>query len=166
MLVGSNSVGKTSLVNRYTRNFFSNNYLNTIGCDIYVKNVTFHGDEYKLVIHDIGGQFEFREIRQRYMKDADIVMVVFALDEPKTHNIGGYIADVLALPTRPTWAIIGNKVDRIETGKPDLSRVDTLAAEHNVPLYITSAKTNTNVQYAFLDLVKKRVEDGASSTES
>jgi small GTP-binding protein len=157
VLVGSNAVGKTSLANRYTRNLFSNTYINTIGCDIYVKKIDFQGEALKLVIHDIGGQIAFREIRQKYMENADIVMVVFALNELGTYDVSEYVADVLAIHVRPTWAIVGNKVDLVEMAKLDLSMVNTLAEKHEVPLVFTSAKNNMNVQDVFLDLVTKHV---------
>ncbi len=55
VLVGPTAGGKTSLINRFTRNIFSNSYISTIGCDNYVKNVVLHDAAYKLVVHDLGG---------------------------------------------------------------------------------------------------------------
>lgn len=161
VLVGTNAVGKTSLVNRYTRNLFSNTYLNTIGCDIYVKNVEIQGEACKLVIHDLGGRLEFRDFRCKCLENADIVMVVFALDDRATYDLKGYIDDVLAMPTKPTWVIVGNKMDLVDVGKLDLSPVNTVAEKHGVPLYFTSAKENKNVHDVFLALVERRATPGA-----
>ncbi|MEX2683529.1 MAG: GTP-binding protein [Candidatus Sigynarchaeota archaeon] len=157
VLVGTNAVGKTSLVNRYTRNLFANTYLNTIGCDIYIKNVEFQGEACKLVIHDIGGQLEFRGFRRKCLENADIVLVVFALNNSGAHDLDTYIADVLAMPTPPTWAIVGNKMDLVEIGKLDLSAVKALAEKNGVSLYLTSAKENTNVQDVFFGMIKQRL---------
>jgi small GTP-binding protein len=158
VLVGSNAVGKTSLANRYTRNLFSNRYINTIGCDFYIKNMDFRGEEYKLIIHDIGGQLEFREFRKKYMDNADMVMVVFALNVRGTYEIADYVADVLTMPVKSTWSIVGNKMDLVEKDKLDLSPVNAFVEKYNVPLYFTSAKDNTNVQEVFLDLLNKCVD--------
>ncbi len=158
VLVGSNAVGKTSLANRYTRNLFSNRYINTIGCDFYIKNIDFRGEEYKLIIHDIGGQLEFREFRKKYMDNADMVMVIFALNERGSFEIDDYVADVLTMPTKATWAIVGNKTDLVEKDKVDLSPINAVVEKYKVPLYFTSAKDNTNVQEVFLDLVNKCVD--------
>jgi small GTP-binding protein len=158
VLVGSNAVGKTSLANRYTRNLFSNRYINTIGCDFYIKNIDFRGEEFKLIIHDIGGQLEFREFRKKYMDNADMVMVIFALNERASYDIGEYVDDVLTMPCKTTWAIVGNKTDLVEKDKLDLSKINVFVEKFKVPLYFTSAKDNTNVQEVFLDLVNKCVD--------
>ncbi len=158
VLVGTNAVGKTSIANRYTRNLFSNRYINTIGCDFYIKNIDFHGEEYKLIIHDIGGQLEFREFRKKYMDNADMVMVIFALDDRGSFEIDEYVADVLTMPVKTTWSIIGNKLDLVDKDKVDLSSINAFVEKYNVPLYFTSAKDNTNVQEVFLDMIKKCVD--------
>jgi hypothetical protein len=46
-------------------------------------------------------------------------------------------------------------------GELDTSLMNTLARMHEVPVYFTSAKDNTNVQGVFLGLVKKRAEPRA-----
>ena len=38
-LVGSDGVGKTSIILRYTQGTFSNSYLMTLGCDFYEVNL-------------------------------------------------------------------------------------------------------------------------------
>ncbi len=161
VLVGSNAVGKTSIANRYTRNLFSNRYINTIGCDFYIKTIDFRGEEYKLVIHDIGGQLEFREFRKKYMDNSDMVMVIFALDDRSTFEIDEYVSDVLTMPSKAIWAIVGNKMDLVDKDKVDLSPINVFVEKYKVPLYFTSAKDNTNVQEVFNDLVKKCVDSTA-----
>ncbi len=46
-------------------------------------------------------------------------------------------------------------------GELDTSLMNTLARTHEVPVYFTPAKDDTNVQGVFLGLVKKRVEPRA-----
>jgi predicted GTPase len=91
------------------------------------------------------------------MENADIVMLVFALNEHGTYDVSEYITDVLAIHSHPTWAIVGNKVDLVEMGKLDLTLVNKFAEKHEVPLVFTSAKNNMNVQDVFLDLVTRHV---------
>ncbi len=158
VLVGSNAVGKTSIANRYTRNLFSNRYINTIGCDFYIKNIDFRGEEYKLIIHDIGGQLEFREFRKKYMDNSDIVMVIFALNDRNSFEIDEYVNDVLTMPSKAIWAIVGNKMDLVDKENVDLSLIKSFVDKYKVPLYFTSAKDNTNVQEVFLEMVKKCVD--------
>jgi Ras-related protein Rab-6A len=157
VLVGSNAVGKTSIANRFTRNLFANRYIETLGCDFYIKNLgveTSKGhDECKLIVHDIGGQIQFRDLRCTYIKGADIVFVVFALNDPGSHDVGEFLDDILAISPKPAFALVGTKVDLVEKDGLDLSRIDVLAETHGVPVYLTSAKDNIMIQEMFVDMV-------------
>lgn len=159
--VGHCAVGKTSIANRYTRNLFSNRYIDTIGCDIYIKPVDIGGEEYKLNIHDIGGQLEFRDFRRKCMDNADIVLIVFALNEPSSYDISEYLDDIAAMPSKPLFALVGNKLDLVSKDKIDLSGINAIAQNHDTPMYLVSAKENVMIQEMIIDLVKKFIEKGA-----
>src|SRR5271157_5046728 len=87
-----------------TRNLFANRYITTIGCDFYVKTIdveTSKGTEnYKLLLLDIGGQLELRDFRLRYMDSAEIVLVVFALNDPGSFDVDEFIEDIFIMPPR------------------------------------------------------------------
>jgi small GTP-binding protein len=159
VLIGYPAVGKTSIANRYTRNLFANRYINTMGCDFYIKNVHIAGQiadqEIKLVVHDIGGQVVFRSSRQKYMEGADLVFVVFALDDPNTYNIDEFLSDVDIMKVRPIVALLGNKVDLVDKDSLDLSAIETKAATLGVQLYLTSAKENIAVSDVFVSVVQQ-----------
>lgn len=161
VLVGSNAVGKTSIANRFTRNLFANRYINTIGCDFYIKNITLEtsegNEEYKLILHDIGGQLEFREFRRKYMDNADIVFVVFALNDSGSFDVDEFIDDVFSMPSKPIFALVGNKLDLVEKDSLDMSKINTIAEKNDVPVYLTSAKENIMIQEMFIDMVKKKI---------
>lgn len=55
-LLGSFSVGKTSLISRYVNSLFSDRYLTTVGVKIDKKQLTLNGKELSLVIWDIAGE--------------------------------------------------------------------------------------------------------------
>jgi len=162
VLVGSNAVGKTSIANRFTRNLFANRYINTIGCDFYIKTINIEtsqgNEEYKLILHDIGGQLEFREFRRKYMDNADIVLVVVALNDPGSFDIDEFIDDIHNMPAKPIFAIVGNKLDLVEKDSIDRAEIDAIGAKYDVPVYLTSAKENIMIQEVFLDMVKKKIE--------
>lgn len=84
-LLGSFGVGKTSLVQRFVRNTFSDKYLSTVGVKVDTKLVGLDsGDQIKLVIWDIAGA-----------EDADMVPVNYL------KGMGGYlmVADGTRAPT-------------------------------------------------------------------
>lgn len=151
VLTGAPSVGKTSLANRYTRNIFSNRYINTLGCDFYIKTVFLDefSEMYKLIIIDIGGQVEIKKARQKYMKDSDIVLVVFSLEEFDGEIIHEYLDDVKLLDNDPVSILVGNKSDLVDLDKMDLSVPRGICEEIGMPFYITSAKENKGVRDLF-----------------
>lgn len=77
LLVGSSSVGKSSLLLRYT----DDEYLNpeeasaTIGVDYKVKSITVGGKKYKLSIWDTAGQERFRTLTSSYYRGAHGVII-------------------------------------------------------------------------------------------
>jgi small GTP-binding protein len=162
VLTGAPEVGKTSLASRFTRNVFVSHYINTIGCDYYIKNVEMEGCEVKLVIHDIGGSVVIRSFRQKYMESADIAFVVFALDNPATYNIDEFLADIDELKVRPSVAVIGNKLDLVDPDSVDLSSIEAKVTSLGVQLYQTSAKENIAVSDVFLSVTEQFLSENGS----
>jgi small GTP-binding protein len=155
VLLGCTEVGKTSIANRFTRNLFVGRNLNTTGCDYYIKNVAIDGQYIKLVVHDIGSSVVIRSFRQKYLEHADIVFVVFALDNPATYDIDEFIADIDVMKTRPIVALLGNKVDLVDKNSLDLSSIEATATRLGAPLFLTSAKENIGVSDAIISIVEQ-----------
>ena len=162
VLVGSNAVGKTSIANRFTRNLFANRYINTTGCDFYVKTIDFkigkETEKYKIILFDLGSHLEFREFRLRYMASADIVFVVFAVNDAGSFNVQEYIDDVLALPSKPAFALVGNKVDLVDAATLDLSTITAITTTHDIPVFLTSAKENVTIQEMFEEMAARAIQ--------
>ena len=89
------------------------------------------------------------------MEGADIVFVVFALDDLSTYGIDEFLADIDEMRVRPIVAIIGNKVDLVDKDLLDLSEIESKTANLGVPLYLTSAKENIAVSDVFIDIVQQ-----------
>lgn len=156
VFLGMPAVGKTSIINRYMRNLFANRYINTLGCDFYVKNMTIQDDTtFKLIIHDIGGQVEFRTARRKYMARADIVFIVFALDAPASYEIGEFLKDVLDMEETPLFSFVGNKLDLVNPDSLDLSSIKNLASKYNTEMFLTSAKENVMIREIFVKMVEQ-----------
>jgi small GTP-binding protein len=55
-VLGDAGVGKSSLINQYVRQTFTNNYISTVGIDFQEKIMTVKGQRIKLQIWDTAGQ--------------------------------------------------------------------------------------------------------------
>ncbi len=60
IMVGESGVGKTSLLQRYTENAFSESPESSLGMDFKMKEVTVEGRRVRLQLWDTAGQERFR----------------------------------------------------------------------------------------------------------
>ena len=74
VIIGNANTGKTSLVNRYTANKFTDQMRSTIGVEFTHKEL---GDETNLSIWDTAGQERFRSVTGAFYRGADVVMFVY-----------------------------------------------------------------------------------------
>ena len=64
--LGDTQVGKTSLLQRFSDNKFTANYISTVGIDFKVKFIELDGKNIKLIIWDTAGQERFRTMTMQY----------------------------------------------------------------------------------------------------
>ena len=85
IIVGDPTVGKTSLVLRYTNNAFRRSYVSTLG--VHVSNKIFKTEDstiIQLVLWDVGGQERFKLMRKQFYQGCDAILLVFDLTNPET----------------------------------------------------------------------------------
>ena len=83
--LGDGQVGKTSLNLRYTNDFFSNNYISTIGIDYKFKNEKLKdGGEINVKIFDTAGQERYRSLAPNFLKKADGIVLVYDITYKKS----------------------------------------------------------------------------------
>lgn len=160
---GKGGVGKTSLVNRYVHKRFLNTYLQTLGEDIYSKKLINEDNHVYITIHDIAGQKKFAPFRQTYLRGAQLGLAVFDLTSKiSIKELKEIWFDDLSKVIDPKsnfyFSVVGNKTDlkrnTEEKGKELVSYIKKHFKNLIVVEYIeTSAKENSNVDVAFLNLV-------------
>lgn len=159
-LLGEFGVGKTSLVNRFVRQQFSEKYLTTIGVKIDTKEILLEGiGPVKLIVWDIAGSDSLDELYRRYLRGAHGYLLV--ADGTRSHTLD----DALNLRTQlesqlgalPFVGLL-NKRDLIEEWELDPDRVSQLQAEGQA-WYQTSALSGANVEHAFHQLAGQLVPD-------
>ena len=70
VLMGNTSVGKTNLIQKYTRGYAVENQPPTIGMDFLSKELELNGRKLKVQYWDTAGQEKYRSITHTYFKVA------------------------------------------------------------------------------------------------
>jgi small GTP-binding protein len=153
-MLGSFSVGKTSLVRRFVDSIFDNKYHTTIGVKVDKKIVNVNGEDVTLVLWDIHGEDVYQKMRMSYLRGMSSYLLVADGTRRQT------LDDALSLNERvvqefgriPALLIL-NKWDLTDQWEIDSSQSAKLtAAGWNV--FPTSAKTGDAVEKAFLRLAQ------------
>jgi len=154
-VVGDPTVGKTSLILKYTDNAFRRSYVSTLG--VHVSNKVFKTEDatiIQLVLWDVGGQKKFEHMRKRFYKGTDAVFLVFDLTNPDSFiNITTWYSDIQKKlkigDDELIGFIIGNKRDLAEERTIKSETAEKLAATLNLKYLETSALSGENVDLAF-----------------
>ena len=77
ILLGESAVGKTSIINRLTKDTFSNLTISTINEFYIEKELEIKENKISLQIWDTAGQEKFRSIDKNYYKEAVEVILVY-----------------------------------------------------------------------------------------
>ena len=168
-LIGSDGVGKTSIILRYTQGTFSNSYLMTLGCDFYEVNLIRKNKEnmeidLNLFVWDIASQKNFEKIRSHYLQHANLVIIVADVNrlEPKEF-IDPWISDLKTnSPPNCPFIIVVNKSDLIELEELKKSIKILEKNYKNTKIFYSSAKSGKNVNSIFeyiADYLVNKIED-------
>ncbi|MHC1590974.1 MAG: Rab family GTPase [Candidatus Helarchaeales archaeon] len=161
VVLGSEAVGKTSLINRYAERKFTSEYHPTLGTNIIIKEVTIQDiqADVKLMLWDIAGQKKWTEVRHLYYKGAQGAMLAYDVTRPPTYQaIQDWDHDLEVFVGEIPKILIANKIDLQESMKVTKEEGEEMAKKINAFKFImTSAKTGQQVNEAFETLAKKLV---------
>ncbi|KAK5580404.1 hypothetical protein RB653_000421 [Dictyostelium firmibasis] len=160
LMIGNSSVGKSSMLVRYTKNTFSDSYTPTLGIDFCLKTIEIDDKIIKLQIWDTAGQERFNNITSSYYRGANGVMIVYDITNQESfYNLKKWLGDVeyYAGPNI-SKIIVGNKCDLEETRAVDFINAKKFANDLNIPIMEVSAKDSSNLEDAFLFLIPQIIK--------
>lgn len=170
VLLGEGSVGKTSLVLRYTENLFNDKHIETQQAAFKTKKLTLDGRRVELNVWDTAGQERYQALGPLYYRDANGALLVFDItDEDSFDRVKRWIKELKKmLGNDIVLSIVGNKIDLEKDRQVPIKTAEEYAKSVNAKLYHTSAKLNKGVEELFTDLATRMLatvppSPGASS---
>ena len=154
--LGDNSVGKTSIINRFINGEFRPDSMPTLGIKHSFKILELghlnNKKKLKLSVIDTGGQEKYKALSISYFRYADVVLFIFNLNEPFSfENIQNWIDNFNENNNKSKKVIkkylIGNKSDLEQ--KVEQKLIDEFAKKNIMPYKATSAKTNSQINELF-----------------
>lgn len=156
LIVGDASVGKSSLVFRYTEDEFSDDQISTIGLDVKIKTEIVNGIVIKCQLCDTAGQDRFKSIVQSLYRRTHAILLVFDVTNEKSFkNIQTWYDDVKQGTCNKTkFLLIGNKCDNKKKRVVDFEKANEFAKSLGMSYIETSAKTDQNVKHCIFEVLQ------------
>lgn len=158
VLLGDSSVGKTSLVHRFTTDSFDPHLANTIGAAFISKEHTASNRSIKFEIWDTAGQERYKSLTPMYYRNSKVALVCFDMSLPdESFERARYWIEQLAILGPPDIKIkvVGNKEDL--GADANLLMIQEFCGDRNLSLVTTSAKTGKGI-VALFDQITDEIE--------
>lgn len=148
VVAGDGSVGKTSLIRRYSEGMFIASRVMTIGVDFQTAIVEVKGRKIKLSIWDIAGQERFGSFRGSFYRGARAVALVYDVtDRLSWDNLPRWQAEIAKVAPAARYVVVGNKIDLYRAIPRE--EAETWANHQGFPYIETSALTEVGVKEFF-----------------
>ena len=152
IFIGDSSVGKTSIITRFTHNAFNPSYSSTIGIDYFSKTITrkdAENTQIQLHIWDTAGQEKFRSLVPAYIRPSTVAILVYDItlrqsfeDIQQWHQMVLNCAD-------PAFILVGNKVDLEAERAVTIEEGKKCASQMHAQFIETSATEPINIDELF-----------------
>lgn len=154
-VVGSRSVGKSSMTVRYVEDHFVESYYPTIE-NQFSKTITYKNQEYEVEILDTAGQDEFSIMNQKHLIGVHGYLLVYSVTSRQSFELIEVIRDKIlnsiGADTIP-MVLVGNKNDLNYQRQVSEAEGKKLADLFGCAFLETSVRDNININKTFENLI-------------
>ena len=157
LLVGSGSVGKTSIVRRLCLNDYMEDQPMTVAIEFMTHTLSIDGNTIKLQIWDTAGQEKYQSVAKAYYRNAIGALVVFSLANRESFlALENWVEQVRKYcHPKVKMLIVGNKTDLVDQKAVTDAEIQQFVESHGLQYMESSAKTNKNIREIFFTITQE-----------
>ena len=162
ILLGETGVGKTNLINVFFGLKFEDQIDSTLASYCNEGKFNYNNESYNYAIWDTAGQEKFRAISKLFIRDAQIILIVYSIINRKTFEQVNFWLNLVKENLENNTYILGlvaNKIDLYEHQTVTDEEGKKIAKENNIDFLITSALKSPETFRKFVNkLLVKYIE--------
>jgi len=162
VMVGDSGVGKSCLLDKFLDDSSTNNFISTIGVDIRSRETVINNKKVKIQVWDTGGQQRYRPVLASCYRGALGVIIVFDVtNKISFKNIKQWMVEIeeFAPNSNIPKMLVGNKADLSDRREVEYEVAAEFARENSIAYIETSVMRKSNIEEAFVELVKNQQFD-------
>ena len=164
IVVGDGNVGKTSMLRRFVKGEFVDQYKKTIGAEFMEKDVYLRElkQTIKLMLWDTAGQEVFNALTASYYRGAGAAIIAFStIDRDSFMNVEKWKQKVEAQCGDITIVLCQTKFDLMTESAISTAEAEALAVKLKLPFFRVSTKDDFNVTQIFEFTAQHSLQAGA-----
>ncbi|XP_071958378.1 ras-related protein Rab-22A-like [Antedon mediterranea] len=156
-LLGDSGVGKSSIVQRFVADQYTESIPPTIGASFMSKTLMVEDKSYKFQIWDTAGQEKYRGLAPMYYRGASAAIVAYDITSQISYEkVKDWIQELHQHgPDNIVIAIAGNKCDMDDLREVETKVAETYSNDIGAIFTETSAKTAENIRELFKEISKR-----------
>ena len=161
LTLGDTSVGKSSIVLRFSDDKFDDKIFSTIGIDFKTKYIKLDKFSVKVLIWDTAGQEKFQNIAKQYYKGANGVLLIYDISNRKSFERIDFWLKELKENNRIDELflyLVGNKNDMEDKRVISFQEGEKYAKNNNINFFEVSAKSGKGVTELFNNVINGVME--------
>eukprot|EP00825_Cyclidium_porcatum_P010189 TRINITY_DN15222_c0_g1_i1.p2 TRINITY_DN15222_c0_g1~~TRINITY_DN15222_c0_g1_i1.p2 ORF type:complete len:245 (+),score=52.66 TRINITY_DN15222_c0_g1_i1:178-912(+) len=162
VFVGDQSVGKTSIINRFIYDNFTGTQQPTVGIDFVSKTLHIDNKTVRLQLWDTAGQERFRSLIPSYIRDSNAAIIVYDItNQSSFQSLEKWIEYVKEERGEDVVIVlIGNKNDLENKRQVTQQEGENFAKQQNLMFFECSAQNGNNILNVFKALSQQLINSG------
>ncbi|MFX0132792.1 MAG: Rab family GTPase [Candidatus Hodarchaeota archaeon] len=161
IIVGNEGVGKTSIIQKFSKDRFESKYKPTLGLDLVKYSYSYDlNTNLAFTAWDISGKKSFKTLRKSYYPNTEAFLIIYDITQLESfQEVEEWMNEIRQYGKKDSiFILVGNKIDLENDRIINLEDGKDKASKYKFEFFETSAKTGQNISELFNFLGKKIIE--------